>query len=218
MSSWFRKALSIPAITPAVLLLFTACPKPAPIVRQQTFAVSHGALARVAVMPFYPTNELTRSAKQGGESAWAAAALITRFVTEAMTARGMHLIPASDLETAFIGQGQVAPRLDPQAAARVAARDFGVTGVLLGQVSRYRDRSGDAIGSTVPASVAFEVTLYAAPSGRRLQTARFHETQKTLTESLFEARRYPGGGTRWLSAAELARWGAEATADALGGR
>jgi hypothetical protein len=29
------------------------------------------------------------------------------------------------------------------------------------------------------------------------------------------ARRYPQGGTRWLSAVELARWGAEAAIEAL---
>jgi hypothetical protein len=63
--------------------------------------------------------------------------------------------------------------------------------------------------------VAFEVTLYAAPSGKKLWTARFDETQQSLNERPLDASRYPGGGTRWLTAAELARWGADATAESL---
>jgi hypothetical protein len=63
--------------------------------------------------------------------------------------------------------------------------------------------------------VAFEVTLFAAPSGQKLWSARFDETQRALSENVLNARRYPGGGTRWLTAAELARWGAQAAAGAM---
>ncbi len=59
------------------------------------------------------------------------------------------------------------------------------------------------------------VALYAAPSGEKLWTARFDETQESLMANPLKARRYPGGGTRWLSAAEFARWGADEMARAL---
>jgi hypothetical protein len=97
----------------------------------------------------------------------------------------------------------------------LAARDFGATSVLIGEVWRYRERSGQAMGSAEPASVAFEVTLFAAPDGRRLWQARFEETQQAPTANPLRALRYPGSGTRWLTVAELARWGASQVAQSL---
>ena len=71
------------------------------------------------------------------------------------------------------------------------------------------------MGSTSPASVAFELVLYGLPDGRRLWSGVFDETQIPLSDGPVRARRYPGGGTRWLSAGELARWGAGQAAEAL---
>ena len=122
-------------------------------------------------------------------------------------------MPFSDLKAAFDAKGIPAPRLDAAAAARVAAEEFGASAVLLGEVTRYRDRSG-----TVPASVAFQMTLYRAPGGERAWVSSFDETQRPLSENIVNARRYPGAGSRWLSAAELARWGAESAIQALPSR
>ncbi|HME71672.1 MAG TPA: hypothetical protein VKM54_17645, partial [Myxococcota bacterium] len=104
---------------------------------------------------------------------------------------------------------------DPVAAAKLAADRFNATGVLLGTLQRYRDLEGNPRSTSSPASVAFEVTFYAAPSGKKLWTARFSETQHSLNERPLDASRYPGGGTRWLTAAELAHWGADATVQSL---
>jgi hypothetical protein len=117
--------------------------------------------------------------------------------------------------SAFVAQGRPVPRLDPREAGAVAAREFGASAVMLGKVYRYRDREGQSYGASRPASVGYEVTLFEAPSGRRLWSSRFDETQQPLGENVFNAQRYPGGGTRWLTAGELARWGAEGTAQAL---
>jgi hypothetical protein len=99
--------------------------------------------------------------------------------------------------------------------AERAATDFGATSVVIGSVTRWRDREGSAAGAARPASVAFEISLHEAPSGRRLWTGRFDETQKSITESILRARQYPGGGMRWLSTEEFARWGARETAKSL---
>jgi hypothetical protein len=114
-----------------------------------------------------------------------------------------------------MGQGLPAPRLDAKTAAERAANDFGATAVVLGKVTRWREREGSAAGAARPASVAFEVSLHQAPLGRRLWTGRFDETQKSITEAILRARQYPGGGTRWLTAGELARWGAAEVAKAM---
>jgi hypothetical protein len=82
-------------------------------------------------------------------------------------------------------------------------------------VYRYKERQGGELGATRPAGVGFTVTVYATSDARELWGARFDQTQVALSENLFEARRYPGGGSRWLSAAQLAQWGAEETAKRL---
>ena len=54
--------------------------------------------------------------------------------------------------------------------------------------------------------------LCSAPGARRLWSGQFDETQQPLSENVLSASRYPGGGSRWLTAEELATWGARETA------
>ncbi len=193
--------------------------RPGPVVQQQRLALSRDALAKIAVVPFWPDERLERMVPVPGGSSpslrWEIAALVGNFVAEAIAGWGATVIPPSDVELAFAAEGHPVPRLDAQTSADLAARNFGATGVVLGRVTRYREREGSAAGATVPASVAFEVTLYEVPSGRRLWFGRFDETQKSLTASVMRAHQYPGGGMRWLSAAEFARWGASEAAKSM---
>ncbi len=223
--------------------LVAGCAKPPPVVQVRRFAVVRTPIERLAVMPFFPSPALRRVVPEGGISRSDVTARIGRMVTEAIQSRPVEVIPGSDLEMAFAARGEVTPRMDPALAAQVAARKFGAQAVLLGEVLRYSERGeptrpaetravtrrderekavrygeprGEVVDTTtVPASVAFTVTLYEAPSGRKLWTARFDETQRALLADLRAARRYPGRGTRWLTATELARWGAQAAAEAV---
>jgi hypothetical protein len=211
---------SAPRIAPAalglaLLLLCVGCPKPPPVVKQQTFSASPGSIEVVALVPFYPRPDLLRSLAGKGISADEVAAIVTGFFGDALAAEGVRVVPASDLELAFSSQGRATPRRDPRAAAELAARDFGATSVVLGEVYRWRDRSGEALGTDRPASVGYQMSLHQAPGGRRLWTSRFDETQRPLSADVRNLGRYPGGGSRWLTAAELARWGAAAAAESL---
>jgi hypothetical protein len=199
-----RRALPLLAVVALV-----GCLRPPPIVQHQTHALVAGALERVAVVPFYPRPQLSRSLAPGSVSAGDAADLVARFVTEALEAGGVSVVAPSDLVIAFEGQGHVLPRRDVASNARVAARDFGASSVLLGEVIRYREREGGEFGALRPASVWFEVQLYTAPGGERLFTARFEQTQPALSENALLVQQYPGRGTRWLSAAQMTRWGAD---------
>jgi hypothetical protein len=189
-----------------------------PIVQSQLVASSPGLLQKVAVAPFQPDRSLRPGSGPTAVSAAVAAELVSRFVAEALAARGVAVVAPNDLVLAFEAQGSVLPRSDAAALAALAASQFGATSVLLGQVQRYREREGSAHGALRPASVAFDIELYAAPSGQKIYLAHFDHTQPALSASLFDAIRYPGGGTRWLTAAELARWGADhAIAEIPGG-
>ena len=185
--------------------------KKAPITRQRVYSFPPGLLEKVAIMPFYPDFTASLEREQRNASPSEAADLMARFASEALSENGISTIPASDLANAFLARGIATPRLDPISAADVAAREFGASAVLLGKVTRYRERST----ASRPSSVAFELSLYSAPDAKKAWVSSFDETQRALSENIVNARRYPGGGSRWLTAGELARWGIDASVESL---
>jgi hypothetical protein len=156
-----------------------------------------------------------KPASAGGNEGPEAAALATKMASEAFAAAGFQVIPASDVAQLFEAAGQNVPREDRAALAAAVAKEFGATAVLSGTVYRYRERSGGELGTTQPASVGLELALYTAPGVRPLWTARFDHTQQALSQNALVAPRYPGAGSRWLTAAELARWGLDTAAKQL---
>jgi len=203
---------------PLALAAGLACAAQRPVVETRVLEIDPPALRRIAVAPFAPSPRFKGDAatpQESGAAAADAAALTTRFVTEAFAAQGFEVIPAGDLVTAFEAKGTPFPHGEVESAARTAAQEFGATALLSGEVYRYRERQGGEMGATRPASVGFTVTVHSATDARELWSARFDETQVALSENLFEARRYPGAGSRWLSAAQLAQWGAEEIAKRL---
>jgi len=138
--------------------------RPGPVVTASRIARSDEFMQKIAVMPFYPEVPSARSIGGGiAGVSWDSAALVASYFSDALAAQGVAVIAPSDLEVAFAGQGLPVPRLDPKTAAERAANDFGATAVVLGRVTRWRERDGSAAGATRPASVAFEVSLHEAP-------------------------------------------------------
>ncbi len=199
-----------------LLLGLTGCSTLRPaIVQSRVIETRSGLLRRIAVVPFQPRADLQRGADPRAVSAADAADLVTRFVTETLAERGFEVVAPNDLLIAFEATGRVLPREDAAAVAALAAQKFGATAVVLGRVSRYREREGGASGSLRPASVGFELLLHAAPGGELAYAARFDHTQAAFSADVFVATRYPGNGMRWLTAAELARWGAGHAIDGI---
>jgi hypothetical protein len=223
-SAWLWSCLLLVSAAP---LLLVACEgrsplriRPGPVIKAQRMGTTRGALEKVAIMPFYPAEQLRNASgptEPGGANAWETAALIGNFMSQALAAQGISIITPNDMELAFTGAGTPVPRLDSKAAAAMAANSFGATGVVLGRVLRYRERPKSQMGDTGGASVAFELSLFEVQAGRRLWKGRFDETQKTITGNIMRAATYPGGGTRWLSAAEFARWGVDEAAKSMVG-
>jgi len=169
-------------------------------VRDTHLSRTHEALQRVAVLPF-------AVARDAGPTELGDA--LASELAQALAAGGVAVIGPGEVARGAEAGGEVVPRLDPRAAAELAQREFGASSVALGRVLRWREREGSAVGSVHPASVSFEIALYAAPLPRRLWSGSFDETQRSLTENLLRARQYPGAGTRWLTAEELGRWGVQ---------
>jgi hypothetical protein len=183
-------------------------------------------ITRVAVVPLAASGDLAQAARraeidasvvgtpapEAGTAPDDATALVGRYLSEALAKRGLDVIPPEDVARALAEVGSTG-RV-PREVARITAERFGTQGVVTGSVSRYRERSGGAQESGA-ASVWFEVALHTAPEGEKLWAGVFNETQRPALDNVLVASRYPGGGSRWLSAEELARWGAEQVAASM---
>ena len=183
-----------------------------PVVREERSAPNGNALQRVAVVPFHFADSLRAQLipdREEPPSERDNATVVETFFADVLAGEGAGVIPPSEVESAVSAEGGSVPRVDPRAAIALASRRFEATGVVLGRVTRFRERVGGAAGAMSPASVAFEVSLFDVSSGSRIWWGRFDVTQQALTANVGRARQLPGGGTRWLSASELARWGAE---------
>ncbi len=170
-------------------------------------------LGKVAVAPFTAGSAYGRSQDRivvPPDSAL----VVAKQLAEAIAARGIPVVSPEDIRSAADPAAGSNDALDP-ARVLAAASQFGANAVLTGNVVRWRDRQGEKLGASAPASVGFQVTLIRVPDGAKLWRAVFDETQQPLTENLFNAFRYPGGGTRWLTAEELSDWGADEVAAEL---
>jgi len=210
------RMLSKSALVGLVLLTpLVACQQigPPPIVDYHQSGSTETALAKVAVAPFSIGGQLARVGS--GSLPADAKALVERMVAEEIAAQGIDVIPAGDVRTALSARGHQGPVTDPITMAEIVVAKFGASAVLMGEVTRFRERGAEATNPPDPAIVGFKVSLHATPGGARLWRAEFSERQVALSEAPGRARRYPGRGSRWLTAAQLARFGARAMAEAL---
>jgi hypothetical protein len=185
-------------------------------------------ISRLAVAPFATSGDLAQmerraeieasvtvgaAPRETGVTPAEATALIARYLSEALADQGLDITTHEDVSRVLAETGATGP-LAPREVARLAHERFGAQAVVLGSVGRYKERTGGAQEAGA-ASVWFEVALYTAPAGEKLWSGVFNETQRPLSSNVLSASRYPGGGSRWLSAEELARWGAEQTAASM---
>jgi hypothetical protein len=161
-----------------------------------------GPIARVAVAPFGARPEGVGDA----------AGLAARHLTEALVARGVEVVGPEDVARAI---GGAAPGAGVPALAALVQQQFGADTLVLGEITRWVEREGGAAGTLRPASVGMRVEMYGAPQGERLWDGDFDHTQQALSENLLLTPRYPGGGSRWLTADELAQFAASELAAAL---
>jgi hypothetical protein len=88
-------------------------------------------------------------------------------------------------------------------------RNKGIDGAVMGQVSRYTERTGNALSVREPASVAFEIYLLNVQNGAVIWSAAFDRTQKALSENVLAVGSFLKGGGTWQTGETLARLGIE---------
>ena len=81
--------------------------------------------------------------------------------------------------------------------------------VMIGYIYRFRERLGKRYSVAAPASVAFDIHLISMTDGRILWVGHFDETQRSLSEDLFQLGKFLKRKAAWITAKELAFSGLE---------
>jgi TolB-like protein len=76
--------------------------------------------------------------------------------------------------------------------------------VLSGYIFRFRDRVGGKYSVDLPASVAFDIHLIRVADGRLFWSDHFDETQRPLSENLFQIGSFLQRKAKWITANEMA--------------
>ena len=79
--------------------------------------------------------------------------------------------------------------------------------VLWGTVFHYQERKGTAYGVQQPASIAMDLHLLKVQEGNLVWKAQWTETQKSLSENLFEMKSFIKRKMRWVTVKELSSQG-----------
>lgn len=187
-----------------------ACASPAALVSEQTYAPPGAALERVAVIPFYTHPSYEGSLRLGGVPSEVASEQIARFVSEALAERGIQVVDPAEVAAAIADVPRLTMAVDAMVFAEIASRELGATGVLLGEVVRYRNAMGTTPATRRPASVAYQLSLFETPDGYKVWSARFDETQRVDVDAEVAVL-----SDFWLSAADIAKRGAVKVARSL---
>ena len=168
----------------------------------------------IAILPFqldsegYSTRQFPLS---NSDVAPTATAIVTDLFYKSLSKKSsLSLIPLDRVKTAVNDFTLPPLNKDPSyAIARKIGELLEAKTVLIGSVSQYRNRIGNALGISQPASVGFEARLVSVRDGTTLWVGHFFETQRPMTSDLqgFLQRR------RWLTADELAEDGVKQLLD-----
>lgn len=168
--------------------------------RIRRIAVLPPAMAATVAQPALPFNAPAvprTSEKEAPES-------VTRFTHAALVALpNWQIVSESEVREATLN---LPPSSAEERLKRIGERVY-ADAVMMSRVERYRERVGDEWGAKSPASVAFTLDLVDVRRGDIIWTARFDETQKSLSESIFSIGAIGERGLRWLSADQLAQEG-----------
>jgi hypothetical protein len=120
---------------------------------------------------------------------------------------GDKVVPAAQAQTAYNGLTQKESRT-PRELAIELGKQLQANHVMVGLVWRYKERVGSSMSVQSPASVAFSAFLVNVADGTLVWKATFDKTQVSLSENLFDAPMFFKQGMKWLTAEELAAYGA----------
>ncbi len=88
-------------------------------------------------------------------------------------------------------------------------RMLGADTVIIGHIYRFKERVGTSYSVESPASVAFDLHFISVSDGRVIWAGHVDETQRPLSENLFEIGSFIKRKGEWVAAEDLATSGLE---------
>ncbi|MCF8069779.1 MAG: hypothetical protein K9L30_14460 [Desulfobacterales bacterium] len=137
--------------------------------------------------------------------------IMTRVLNQAMTSRyGQRMISQTDVDVAY-NNIEVDSGLTTLQLAIKLGKDLNAGYVVIGNVWKFRNRSGSALASEQGATVALNLHLIDIDKGTRIWKGTFVKTQLSLSDDFFQALDFFKQGAKWLTAEDLARYGVNKT-------
>jgi TolB-like protein len=152
------------------------------------------AAGQKAKIPFTtPVGEMRASEREAPD-------LLAKLVHTAMATLGnWQIVAESEVREVDPGGASISDAARLRHIGEMVYADAVMSGTML----RFRERVGEDWGAKSPASVAFILELVDVRRGDVVWSARYDETQKSLSENIFAVFDVGQRGLRWLSAEEL---------------
>jgi hypothetical protein len=133
---------------------------------------------------------------------------LTRMLQDMLGIRlGNKLLPMDQMEYIYETMKINYAEDTPASFAQRIGKSLNIKYVVMGNVWRYKNRTGESFASSQPSSVAFSVYLIDIENHELVWTATYDETQQSLTENILNAVDFFKQGAKWLTADEFARYG-----------
>ncbi|HSB04519.1 MAG TPA: hypothetical protein VLK23_04935 [Thermodesulfobacteriota bacterium] len=140
----------------------------------------------------------------------AAPRILTRELYEKMEASGIFaVLPLEKVEEGLFHWGRKRFEEAPVSSLIQLGKEFKADFVFVGIIFRFEERVGSSLGVEKPASVAFDLHLFRMRDGKKVWDGGFDETQRPLSENLFQIGSFFRRKAKWLTAEELAVVGME---------
>ena len=207
------RAAVVSALGVGVVTVVAGCnPAPVTVQARQLAPISHGSVHRIAVLPFTASGDALRPPPpEPGQAApvGAPADTVTLAVVTALERMPVWQIVDDAVTRDLFRRLYGEVRAPTPAEALAVGKALGADAVLRGEVREYEERVGTELAAKRAARVVFAVELVRVPGGERLWQAEYAETQRALSDNLWNLFGFLRAGGRWLRAHELAALGAE---------
>lgn len=208
-----RNALVPPVALVLISLVVGSCSPPVQEARLPALDAVTTPFAKIAILPVRQAADAhVAPSRPDAAPPQQPSEMLENALRVGLGQRGVVVVAPDDLAATLGSTVEALANGDAAATCERVAAQHAADAVLSAEVLRFRERRGRDLGAEAPASVMFRATLWRAADHAMVWHAEFDETQEPISANVLNAGRYPGGGTRWLTAEELLRWGGEETA------
>ena len=144
---------------------------------------------------------------------------LTRVLHQKMEAlEEFRIVSLQKMEEVFPSSGRRRFEEKPIATAVQIGKELDAGFILVGFLFRFEERVGSSIGVEKPASVGFDLHLFRIRDGAEVWKGGIDETQRPLSENLFQLGSFLRRKASWLTAEELSSVGMEELLKRLPGK